>query len=106
MLVNACRQRTFQQVDRYIELHIEQGPVLESLDRPLGVVESIIGQARLLVEVQGVQGHAGTVPMRLRRDPMVGAAEVVQAIERLCQGREDGANSGVGSVSRVQVPIP
>lgn len=74
----------------YIELHIEQGPVLESLHRPLGVVESIIGQTRLLVSVYGVQGHAGTVPMHLRKDPMAGAAEIVHTIERICQGHGNG----------------
>lgn len=79
------------QVARYIELHIEQGPVLESLGRPLGVVESIIGQARLMVEVRGVQGHAGTVPMSLRKDPMAGAAEIVHTIEGICQGNGNGA---------------
>ncbi|KAJ8470404.1 hypothetical protein OPV22_024747 [Ensete ventricosum] len=61
----------------YIEVHIEQGPVLESLGSPLGIVEGIAGQTRLKVKVSGSQGHAGTVPMLMRQDPMAAAAELI-----------------------------
>lgn len=54
----------------YVEVHIEQGPVLESAGIPLGVVKGIAGQTRLKVTVSGSQGHAGTVPMSMRRDPI------------------------------------
>uniref|UniRef100_A0A0A9CIT2 allantoate deiminase n=1 Tax=Arundo donax TaxID=35708 RepID=A0A0A9CIT2_ARUDO len=64
---------------------MEQGPVLEALRYPLGVVKGIAGQTRLKVIVDGSQGHAGTVPMKLRRDPMVAAAELVVTLERLCK---------------------
>ena len=68
----------------YVEAHIEQGPVLEAEGRPVGVVTSIAGATRLRVEVMGRAGHAGTVPMRLRRDALAAAAEAVAAVERIC----------------------
>jgi allantoate deiminase len=66
----------------YIEVHIEQGPVLEAKDLPLGVVTGIAGQTFLNVEVLGEAGHAGTVPMLLRRDALVGAAEMIAFAEK------------------------
>jgi allantoate deiminase len=66
----------------YAEVHIEQGPVLEKNDLPVGVVTAIVGQSRLRVEFHGVAGHAGTVPMNLRHDALAGAAELVLAAER------------------------
>ena len=68
----------------YVEVHIEQGPVLEAEERPIGVVTSITGATRLRVEVMGRAGHAGTVPMSLRRDALAAASEAVVAIERIC----------------------
>ncbi len=69
----------------YIELHIEQGPVLEAENLPVGVVTAISGATRLSVQLAGVAGHAGTVPMALRRDAMAGAAECILAIEEHCR---------------------
>jgi allantoate deiminase len=66
----------------YAEVHIEQGPVLESKNLAVGVVSAIAGQSRIRVEFRGVAGHAGTVPMDLRRDALAGAAELVLAAER------------------------
>jgi allantoate deiminase len=66
----------------YAEVHIEQGPVLERRNLPVGVVTAIAGQSRIRVEFHGVAGHAGTVPMDLRNDALVGAAELVLAAER------------------------
>ena len=62
-------------------VHIEQGPVLEKNNLPVGVVTAIAGQSRLRVEFHGVAGHAGTVPMNLRHDALAGAAEFVLAAE-------------------------
>lgn len=73
----------------YIEVHIEQGPVLETLGLPLGLVKGIAGQTRLKVAVRGSQGHAGTVPMTMRRDPMAAAAELIVMLESLCKQPED-----------------
>jgi allantoate deiminase len=66
----------------YLEFHIEQGPVLESLNIPLGVVTSIAGQSRLEVRFEGKANHAGTTPMNLRRDALAGAAEWIGEVER------------------------
>src|SRR6201993_1311709 len=64
----------------YIELHIEQGPVLEQQDLPVGVVTAISGATRLAARLTGMAGHAGTVPMVLRRDALAGASECIGAI--------------------------
>lgn len=69
----------------YVELHIEQGPVLELEGEAVGVVTAISGATRLSVQIEGQAGHAGTVPMRLRRDALAGAAECVFAIEQFCR---------------------
>ncbi|HEY6971400.1 MAG TPA: allantoate amidohydrolase [Candidatus Angelobacter sp.] len=67
----------------YLEFHIEQGPVLESLHYPLGVVESIVGLSRLQVSFTGTAGHAGTTSMELRRDTLAGAAEWIVLVESI-----------------------
>jgi allantoate deiminase len=66
----------------YLEFHIEQGPVLESLGLPLGIVETIVGQSRMQVKFTGAANHAGTTPMKLRRDALAGAAEWIGMVER------------------------
>lgn len=67
----------------YLEVHIEQGPVLEALNLPVGVVSSIAGQSRISVNFSGEAGHAGTVPMARRHDALCAAAEFVLAVESL-----------------------
>jgi len=67
----------------YLEFHIEQGPELENLDLPIGVVEAIAGQSRLDFHFHGKSGHAGTTPMRLRQDALAGAAEWIGSVERI-----------------------
>ena len=81
----------------YFEVHIEQGPVLESEDAPLGVVTAIAGQTRLNVVFEGHAGHAGTTPMRLRRDALGAAAEFVLAAERTALA-EPGLVATVGEL--------
>ena len=66
----------------YLEFHIEQGPVLESLDRRLGIVEAIVGQSRYDVTFDGIAGHAGTTPMSLRRDALTCACEWILIVEQ------------------------
>ena len=66
----------------YIELHIEQGPVLEEKDVSVGVVSAISGATRLLVSLKGDAGHAGTVPMMLRKDALTAASECILVAER------------------------
>ena len=65
----------------YLEFHIEQGPELESRGLPLGVVEQIVGQSRLIFCFTGKAGHAGTTPMRLRQDALAGAADWIGFVE-------------------------
>src|SRR5687768_12693892 len=82
----------------YVEVHIEQGPVLLGAGRPLGVVTSIASGSRYLVRVRGEAGHAGTVPMDMRRDALAAAAEMVLAVEAQAK-----AAGGVGTVGILTV---
>ena len=82
----------------YVELHIEQGPVLEAKGLPVGVVSAIAGATRLAAKVTGMAGHAGTVPMELRRDALGGAAEMITKIEELCLTDGRGLVGTVGYV--------
>lgn len=84
----------------YIEVHIEQGPVLLDRGAPLGVVTSIAGSVRMSAAVTGVAGHAGTTPMPMRRDAAAAAAEMILAIERRCSQ----VPTLVGTVGMVGVP--
>ncbi|MFC0251152.1 allantoate amidohydrolase [Massilia consociata] len=84
----------------FIEVHIEQGPVLLEHGLPVGVVTAIAGSSRYLVELLGVASHAGTTPMGMRRDAAVAAAEIVLLVERRCSGR----GSLVGTVGQLEVP--
>ena len=81
----------------YLELHIEQGPVLESQHRPLGVVDAIVGQTRLLTTFTGIANHAGTTPMHLRHDAMAAAAEWIVSVERIAT-EQPGLVATVGKV--------
>lgn len=81
----------------YLEAHIEQGPVLEAEGLALGVVTGIAAQLRIKARFAGTSGHAGTTPMRLRKDSVAAAAEAVAAVERIC--RETGGDT-VGTVGR------
>jgi len=84
----------------YIEVHIEQGPVLLDRGLPLGVVTSIAGSVRMSATVTGVAGHAGTTPMSMRRDAAAAAAEMILAVERRCSE----AATLVGTVGMLGVP--
>ncbi len=91
--------RKADEVAAYVEVHIEQGPVLERENLPVGVVTSIAGQTRLRISLLGVAGHAGTVPMQYRRDALVSAAEVVQLVESTCSAQPEL----VGTVGSLEV---
>jgi allantoate deiminase len=82
----------------YLEFHIEQGPVLESRNLALGIVEGLAGQSRCSVEFRGVAGHAGTNPMRLRKDALAGAAEWMTGVETIAR-RFENAVATVGQIS-------
>jgi allantoate deiminase len=82
----------------YLEIHIEQGPVLENLNLPLGIVDAIAGQSRLEIVFEGKANHAGTTPMDLRRDALACAAEWIMRVEE--EGRASG---GVATVGRIEI---
>ena len=84
----------------FVEVHIEQGPVLLQRGLPLGVVTSIAGSCRYMIDLVGTASHAGTTPMSMRRDAAAAAAEIVLSVERRCA---DGT-SLVGTVGQLQVP--
>jgi beta-ureidopropionase / N-carbamoyl-L-amino-acid hydrolase len=84
----------------FVEVHIEQGPVLNELDLPLGVVTSINGGVRCLGEMLGMASHAGTTPMNRRRDAAAAVAELVLAVERRASAEPDV----VGTVGMLEVP--
>ena len=69
----------------YLEFHIEQGPVLDDLALPLGIVTTIVGQSRVTATFTGSTNHAGTTPMHARQDAVAGAAEWITAVEALAQ---------------------
>ena len=77
------------QIAGFLEVHIEQGPVLESLNLPVGIVTAITGIERHRVRIDGKAGHAGTTPMELRQDALVAATEVVQTLDRHCRQSDD-----------------
>lgn len=84
----------------FVEVHIEQGPVLLTRGLPIGIVTSIAGSCRYQIALRGTASHAGTTPMTMRRDAAVAAAEIILAVERrCCQGE-----SLVGTVGQLQVP--
>jgi allantoate deiminase len=90
--------RSRRELLAYLELHIEQGPVLEQEKLPVGVVTAIAGATRLAARLTGMAGHAGTVPMAMRRDALTGAAECIGAIEEFCRTDTDGLVGTVGYI--------
>lgn len=91
--------RANNDVAGYLELHVEQGPILEDASVILGVVTAIAGQRRLRATVEGVSGHAGTVPMSMRADALCAASELVLTLDRAA--REQG--DAVATVGRMIV---
>jgi allantoate deiminase len=85
----------------YIELHIEQGVVLERQGIKLGIVESIVGQKRYTFIIDGEANHAGTTPMRMRRDALTGAAEMIQQLEKSALRYNDQLVATVGFIEAI-----
>jgi N-carbamoyl-L-amino-acid hydrolase len=92
--------RKSQDLLGYLEIHIEQGPVLLMEDLPVGIVTTIAGSVRYALMVTGTAGHAGTVPMSARHDAAAAAAEIVLLVEHRC-GQAPGL---VGTVGQLAVP--
>ena len=91
-------QRSAGDLLGYCEVHIEQGPVLEAENLPLGVVSAIAGQSRIATSFAGEAGHAGTLPMNLRRDALCAAAEFILDVESLAKNRK-GLVATVGRIA-------
>ncbi|CAM4395460.1 M20 family metallo-hydrolase [Paenibacillus alkaliterrae] len=84
----------------FLELHIEQGPVLEAMGQPIGIVSGISGPVWWTVEMTGFAGHAGSVPMPMRQDALVGCAKVIVGLNELAKEISDAPTVGtVGSLS-------
>ncbi len=101
-VMDALRARRHPDTLRcYLELHIEQGPVLDSTSIPIGVVENITGLFKWNVRLIGAADHAGTTPMRMRRDALGGLAEFSTEIPRILE--EHGAENSVSTIGRVHL---
>jgi N-carbamoyl-L-amino-acid hydrolase len=96
----AAIRRNPHEYQGFVEVHIEQGPVLNELDIPLGVVTSINASVRYVGEVVGMASHAGTTPMNRRRDAAAAVAELILHVEQ--RAAQDG--DSVGTVGLLQVP--
>jgi len=96
----AALQRDPKQYRAFVEVHIEQGPVLNEMNLPLGIVTSINGGVRFQCEARGMASHAGTTPMDRRRDAAVAVAELALYIEE--RAARDG--DSVGTIGMLQVP--
>jgi allantoate deiminase len=87
----------------YFEVHIEQGPVLYEKNIPVAIVTSIAGQNRIEITLKGMAGHAGTVPMNMRRDALCGAAEIILEIEKFAQSLNGEI---VATIGKLNIPNP
>lgn len=90
-------------VAAYVELHIEQGPVLEARKLPIGVVTNIVGIRRERITVTGRPDHAGTTPMDMRHDALVGAARVIDAVHRMACDMSGRPHYVVATVGRISM---
>ena len=87
------------EIKAYFEPHIEQGPILEDTDTTIGVVIGGLGQKWFDLTLTGLEAHAGPTPMNLRRDAMMGAAEVTQALNKIALDHQPHGRGTVGCMS-------
>lgn len=92
-------RRNRHDISAFVELHVEQGPVLESMGKQIGVVEGIVGQRRFNITVKGSANHAGTTPMQMRCDALVAASQVVLLVNQI--GNSPGQQ--VATVGKIEV---
>ncbi|NYV64862.1 M20 family metallo-hydrolase [Bacillus sp. Gen3] len=84
----------------FLEMHIEQGPILDVMEKPVGIVTGISGPLWLTIELEGFAGHAGSVPMNMRKDALVGAAKIIVALNEIASQNPDSPTVGtVGSMN-------
>lgn len=94
-------RRNPESIHAFVEMHIEQGPVLDQMNCPIGVVEGIVGLFRWDVNLKGVANHAGTTPMTMRNDAFSGLAEFSMQIPRILE--EFGSERSVATIGRVEL---
>ena len=94
-------RRSPESLHAFLELHIEQGPVLDKQGIPIGVVEGIAGILKWDVRIIGAANHAGTTPMTMRRDAFLGVAEFANEIPRILE--EEGSSISVATIGRVEL---
>ncbi len=85
-------------VKEYIELHIEQGRVLEDSKKEVGIVNTIAGGIKVLVEIKGMSEHAGSTPMTLRLDSLAAVAEMILEVEKIGRSETDTSVATVGFI--------
>ncbi len=96
----AKAKQSRQDIAAFLELHVEQGAVLEQLGKQIGIVQGIVGQQRYIVTVKGRANHAGTTPMGMRKDALTAAARIVLGVEHLA---ESAPGDPVATVGTLQV---
>lgn len=87
-----------QKVKAFLELHIEQGPILEAENYPVGIVNGIAGFSWMEVKIKGQSNHSGTTPMTMRKDTMVTAATIIKEIHDYIKSKNDGSVVTVGRI--------
>jgi len=86
-------------IKAFVELHIEQGPILHALGKSIGAVTAIAAPTRLRVTLEGKQNHSGSTPMTFRKDSLAASAKVILAVEEICRSSENV----VGTVSKIKI---
>lgn len=87
--IRKSKFKDLDKVEKYLELHIEQGGVLEKKKKDIGIVSSIVGEERYMVTVLGKENHAGTTPMEYRDDALIKAAEIMLKLNKKCRQIDD-----------------
>lgn len=95
-ILNAKRKP--EEIKAFLELHIEQGPILEKEKLDVGIVEFVVGISECRIKLLGRPDHAGTTPMNMRQDPLIAASKLVQAVEGFANNLSDGTVATVGSL--------
>ncbi|MGD1855145.1 MAG: Zn-dependent hydrolase [Leptolyngbyaceae cyanobacterium] len=96
-------QRDTDSLAAFVELHVEQGPVLEAVGNPMGLVTGIVGQRRYLISIDGSASHAGTTPMTMRQDALVAASQVILAVNQIGHLTGDGYGQQVATVGAMKL---
>lgn len=91
-------RRSRADIAAYVELHVEQGGILELLDRQIGVVQGIVGQQRYQITAIGSPNHAGTTPMEMRQDALLAAAQIIQAVNDIARRTPGDPVATIGSM--------